>query len=113
KPLLELETPFCRGIGELRQEVAVLLADHDSASVKQLTFRIFCEKRNCDLATLPSGLRGSVSGLGDISADLTLTKNGDFTKAAVEQIVEKLPALPDADYKAELKIESREPATVD
>lgn len=112
KPLLELETPFCRGIGELRQEVAVLLADHDSASVKQLTFRIFCEKRNCDLATLPSGLRGSVSGLGDISADLTLTKNGDFTKAAVEQIVEKLPSLPDADYKAELKIEIHEPAAI-
>jgi hypothetical protein len=113
KPLIELLTPFCRGIGELRQEVAVLLTDYESASVKQLTFRIFCEKRNCDLATLPAGLRGSVSGLGDITADLTLTKNGDFSKAAVEQIVEKLPALPDADYKAELKIESHEPATVD
>jgi hypothetical protein len=113
QPLIDLETTFCRGIGELRQAVAILLADYENASVRQLTFRIYCEKRNCDLATLPAGLRGSVSGLGDITADLTLSKNGDFSKAEVEQIVEKLPSLPDADYKAELKIESQEPAAVD
>jgi hypothetical protein len=113
RPLVDLETKFCRGIGEVRQEVALLLAEHEDAIVKQLTFRIYCEKRNCDLATLPAGLRGSVVGLGDITADLTLSKNGDFSKAEVEQIVEKLPSLPDADYKAELKIESQEPAAVD
>ena len=112
RPLLEVETAFCKGVGDLRQEVAVLLADHEDASVKQITFRIFCEKRSCDLTILPAGLRGSVSGSGDFTADLTLTKTGEFTKAAVEQIVEKLPPLPDAVYKAELKIERREPATV-
>jgi hypothetical protein len=113
KPLIDLETAFCRGVSELRQEVAVLLAEHENALVRQITFRIYCEKRNCDFATLPAGLRGSVSGLGDITADLTLSKNGAFSKAEVEQMVEKLPSLPDADYKAELKIESQEPAAVD
>jgi hypothetical protein len=110
RPLVDRETKFCRGIGELRQEVAMLLAEHDDAIVKQLTFRIYCEKRNCDLATLPAGLRGSVVGLGDITADLTLSKTGDFSKAEAEQIVEKLPILPEADYKAELKIDIGEPA---
>jgi hypothetical protein len=112
RPLVDLETKFCRGIGELRQEVALLLAEHDDAMVKQLTFRIYCERRNCDLATLPAGLRGSVVGLGDITADLTLSKTGDFSKAEAEQIVEKLPLLPEADYKAELKIDIGEPAAV-
>jgi hypothetical protein len=112
RPLVDLETKFCRGIGELRQGVALLLAEHVDAIVKQLTFRIYCEKRNCDLATLSAGLRGSVVGLGDITADLTLSKTGDFSKAEAEQIVEKLPMLPEADYKAELKIDIGEPVAV-
>src|SRR5206468_6376933 len=112
RPLVDLETKFCRGIGELRQEVALLLAEHDDAIVKQLTFRIYCEKREYDLATLPAGLRGSIVGPGDITADLTLSKTGDYSKAEAEHIVEKLPMLPEADYKAELKIDIGEPAAV-
>jgi hypothetical protein len=108
KPLINLETAFCRGIGELRQEVAVVLADYESPMVRQVTFRIYFEKRNCDLGTISAGLRGSISGLGDITADLTISKSGAFSKAEVEQMAEKLPSFPDGDYKAELKIEVHE-----
>jgi hypothetical protein len=69
---------------------------------------MYFEKRNCDLATLSAGLRGAISGLGDITADLTIAKSGAFSKAEVEQMVEKLPSFPDGDYKAELKIEIHE-----
>ena len=65
---------------------------------------VFFEKKNTDLSSLPSGLRGSMSGLGDITADLTLVKSGDFSKGEIEQIVEGLPTFPDGDYKAEMKI---------
>ncbi len=111
KPTIDLETPFCHGPGELRQRVAMLLAEFEEAIAKQVTFRIYFEKRSCDLATLPAGLRGSIAGLGDITADLTIGKNGDFCKADVEQLVEKLPLLPGGDYKAELRVELREPVT--
>jgi hypothetical protein len=95
----------------LRQGVAMLLVEHEEAIVKGVTFRIFFEKRSCDLATLPSGLRGSIAGLGDITADLTIGKNGEFSKADVEQLVEKLPSLPGGDYKAELRVQLREQIT--
>jgi hypothetical protein len=111
KPTIDLETPFCHGIGDLRQRVAMLLVEHEEAIVKLVTFRIFFEKRSCDLATLPSGLRGSIAGLGDIAADLTIGKHGEFSKVEVEQLVEKLPSLPGGDYKAELRVQLQEPVT--
>ncbi|MEA1926979.1 MAG: hypothetical protein U9N73_02140, partial [Candidatus Auribacterota bacterium] len=102
--LIRVETPFTSGVGALRQEVAVKLAEYEDARIKEITFRIFFEKKNTDLSSLPSGLRGSMSGLGDITADLTIVKSGDFSKSEIEQVVEGLPTFPDGDYKAEMKI---------
>jgi hypothetical protein len=48
-----------------------------------------------------------VSGLGSLTADLTISKSGDFSKSDVEQLVESLPSFPDGDYKAEMKIQCR------
>ena len=88
----------------MRQEVAVKLADYDECCVKEVLFRIFFEKKNVDFGSLPSGLRGSVSGLGSLTADLTISKVGNFSKSDVEQLVEGLPSFPDGDYKAEMKV---------
>jgi len=108
KATVYLETPFAHGVGDLRQEVAVVLSEHEDAEVQQVTFRIFFEKKSCDFGTLPSGLRGSITGLGDLTADLTIAKTGKFTKGDIEKMVEGLPSLPGGDYKAELRIIVRE-----
>lgn len=102
--LVPAETPFVRSAGALRQEVAIKLAEHEDALVKEITFRIFYEKKNADLGSLPGGLRGALTGLGDITADLTITRFGNFDKNAVEQIAETLPQFPDGSYKAEMKV---------
>lgn len=102
-----IETSFVRGIGELRQQVALKLAEHEEAIVRELVFRIYYEKKDTDLGSLPSGIRGSLAGVGDITADFTVSKRGTFSKAEVEQIVESLPSFPDGDYKAEIKAEKR------
>jgi len=98
-----VETPFARGIGELRQQVAVKLAEYEVATIREIVFRIYYEKKDAEFSSLPSGIRGSLSGTGDITADLTVTKGGRFSKAEVEQIVESLPSFPEGDYKAEIK----------
>jgi len=69
-----------------------------------MTFRIFYEKKNEGLGSLPTGLRGSMTGLGNITADLTVTRTGNLGKSDVERVVESLPQFPGGEYKAELKI---------
>lgn len=102
-----VETPFVQSLGALRQEVAVKLSDYMDSAVKEVTFRIFYEKKNADLGSLPTGLRGAMTGLGNVTADLTITRTGNFGKSDVEQMVESLPQFPDGDYKAEMKIQCR------
>jgi len=101
---IPVETPFARGVGALRQEVAVKLAEFDECSVKEIVCRIFFERKNVDFGTLPAGLRGSLSGLGSITADLTISRSGSFSKSEAEQIVEGLPSFPEGEYKAEMKV---------
>jgi len=102
--IIAVETPFVRSLGTLRQEVAVKLAENVDSIVKEVTFRIYYEKKNADLGSLPAGLRGAMTGLGNITADLTITRTGNLGKSEVEQVVESLPQFPDGDYKAEMKI---------
>lgn len=102
--LVPVETPFVHGMGTLRQEVAVKMSDYPDGIVKEVTFRIFYEKKNEDLGSLPTGLRGSMTGLGNITVDLTITRTGNLGKSDVERVVESLPQFPGGEYKAELKI---------
>ena len=62
-----VETPFVQSLGALRQEVAVKLSAYVDSIVKEVTFRIFYEKKNADLGSLPAGLRGAMTGLGNIT----------------------------------------------
>ena len=102
--LIVIETTFIKGTGALRQEAAVILADHQDAEILEVTFRIYLEKKNVDLGSMPGGLRGSLSGMGNITADLTIVRAGEFKKSDVEQMVEALPVFSDGLYKAEMKL---------
>jgi hypothetical protein len=84
--------------------VAARLAEYEGCHVKQVTFRVYYERRNADLGSLPAGIRGAMSGLGDVTADLTISRSGDFTKGDVEALAESLPSFAEGDYRAEMKV---------
>jgi len=71
-----------------------------------VSYKIFFQKSNIgDLSTLPPGLRGSLSGQGDLTAEITISKSGKFPKSQVETQIESLPVLAGAEYSADLEIE--------
>lgn len=102
--LQHVTTPSARSVGELRQHIAVKLAGAKEPRVPKITFRIVWERSNADLGSLPQGLRGTLSALGDITVDLVITKRGDFSKADIERLAEALPSYLDADYRAEMDV---------
>jgi len=96
-------TTNSRSIIELRQEIAQKLNANTSAIFQRVVFTVFLEKQNADLSSLPASLRGQMTGISNLHFELTITREGNFTKAALEQMTEQLPVFQDAQYKAELK----------
>jgi hypothetical protein len=90
--------------GALRQAVAMRLQEFPDSEVVRIRATIFLEKETADLSTLPSAIRGSLSGQGSVTAEITVTKNGAFNKEDVESIIESLPSLPGAYYAARLEV---------
>jgi hypothetical protein len=89
----------------LRQEIAAKLANlGDALRVKRARFTVFVDQTVGDLSGLPAPLRGSLSGPGAVAADITITKEGEFTKADIETMAERLPALTKAEYGARLDV---------
>jgi len=62
------------------------------------------EKTAGDLSALPALIRGNLDGKGAIMVEITITKDGEFTKGEAERIIESLPSLPGADYGARLEL---------
>lgn len=90
--------------GGLRIEVASRLAPFSEVRVQEVAFKIFFQSETGDLSSLPSTLRGSLSGSGSITAEIQIKKQGSFSKAEVEQMVEALPSISGATYDAQLRI---------
>ena len=108
---LNITTPNFKSIGELRQEIALRLNEKENAIIDNIRFTIFLEKTSIEISTLPSSLRGALSGQGDLNFELNIIKNGSFSKSQAEQLAEQLPSFQDAVYKAALKgfIKKEEP----
>lgn len=92
------------GIGSLRQAAAAILQEYPSAKVVKARFTIFTEQNTGDLSSLPAAYRGSLSGPGMLTVEIAITKEGDLTKAELEQTIERLPNIPQADYSADLTL---------
>jgi hypothetical protein len=106
KEVVSLRVPPQTSIDGLRQEAAFRLQQPEGSVVTRVTYKIFFQKSNIgDLSILPSGLRGNLNGSGDISAEITITKTGNFFKAQIEQQIEALPVIPEADYSVDLMVE--------
>ena len=109
-PQTEIEEVRCLeklSPGELRQEVALRLASHCDATVEQAIFRIFLHEDSGDLSTFPAGLRGGLTGPGNLTVEIEIRPHGPLTKAQVEQMAESLPSIAQAHYQATLKVAVR------
>ncbi|GFP27623.1 hypothetical protein HKBW3S43_01270 [Candidatus Hakubella thermalkaliphila] len=100
----EISIPPQTGAGQLRQTVAVRLQEFPDAKMVRLRATIFLENSTGDLSSLPASIRGNLSGEGTLTVEITVTKVGEFSKVEVEQIIESLPSLPNADYGARLEL---------
>jgi hypothetical protein len=49
-------------------------------------------------------VRGGLRGPGSVTAEWQIVKDGDFSKAEVEQMAEQLPLISGAKYDASLKV---------
>lgn len=90
--------------GALRQEVASRLQATGATKVLKAQFKVFVEQTLGDLSVFPAALRGSLSGQGALSAEVTITKEGEFAKGQVEQMAESLPSLPGGEYSVRLEV---------
>jgi hypothetical protein len=88
-----IATPFLQSRQQVRQEIARLLSMEQHAEKQIVTVRIALtyDARDLEAATLPSFLRGSLTGPAKFSGESALEFNGEFTKAQVEAMVERLP----------------------
>ena len=82
------------------------LQDYEEGIITRITYKIFLQKNNMgDLSTLPSGIRGSLSGEGDITVEIVISKTGTFTKSQIEQHIESLPVISEAGFSVDMEVE--------
>jgi hypothetical protein len=94
--------------GALRQEIAAKLQNYAAAKVVRASFTVYLNQSTGDLSTLPASIRGGLSGQGNLSVEISLTKEGEFTKGEIEQIAESLPAITSAEYSARLEVSAEQ-----
>ena len=92
-------------LGELRKVVAQKLQElGEGCKVRRLRFHIYLDQEVGDLSAFPSGLRGNLSGGGTLTVEINIGKSGEFSKAEAERLVENLPNISMAEYKAKIKV---------
>jgi len=100
-----ITTPPASSKNELKQVVAGKLLERENDTVKKVLMRIYFEKDTGELSDLDAALRGGLAGAGKITSEITIEKVGSFTKADVEELIDKLPSYTDsASYTCELAI---------
>jgi hypothetical protein len=104
--MLTIRIPPQNSIGTLRQETAFKLQDYEEGIITRVTYKIFLQKNNIgDLSALPSGIRGSLSGEADITAEIVISKTGTFSKSQIERHIESLPVISEADFSVDMEVE--------
>ena len=106
KKFLTIRIPPQTSIGDLRKETAFRLQDYEDGIINRISYKIFLQKENIgDLSALPSGIRGSLSGEGNITAEIVISKIGRFSKSQIEQHIESLPVISDAEFSVDMQVE--------
>jgi len=86
-----LSTAFLATRQQIRHELARLLQEHGEGEVARVRFGITFDERQQDIGSLPAFLRGSLTGAGAFGGEISIEFNGVFSKARVEEMVERLP----------------------
>ena len=89
--LQTVATAFLRSRQQIRQEIARLLDEQHECRIAGIRIALTFDERALDVASLPSFIRGSLSGPGKFAGEAALEFTGPFTKAQVEEMVERLP----------------------
>jgi len=97
-------------VGELRQDIAERLQGYPEGRVTSVRFSVLLDRAVGDLSTLAAAYRGSLSGAGDIMVEITVRRRGDFSKADVEAMAERLPIVVGAEYTAHMTVVARSDA---
>jgi hypothetical protein len=103
---ISLRIPPKTSIGGLREDAAVRLQQYEGAEITKVNYKIFYQQTNIgDISTLPAAIRGNLNGQGDVTAEISITKTGRFSKSQVEHQIESLPSISGADYSADITLE--------
>ena len=86
-----VSTGFLRTRQQIRQEVARLLDNAPGKTAMSVRFALTYDERQMDIASLPAFLRGTLTGSGAFAGEAAIGFTGNFTKAQVEEFVERLP----------------------
>ena len=84
-------TSFLPSRQQIRQEIARLLEQQEGRRIVSVRIALTFDERTVETGSLPSFLRGSLSGPAKFSGESALEFSGVFTKAQVEEMVERLP----------------------
>jgi hypothetical protein len=104
--LADVGTSFMPSRQLLRQEVARLLGDNEGGRILSVQIALTFDERKVDVSALPSFLRGSLAGVAAFHGESALQFSGPFTKAQVEEMVERLPDFSPGSCRVKLGIEA-------
>lgn len=103
-----LSTSFLSTRQQVRQEVARLLQDYGEAEAGRVRFGITFDERQTDIGSLPAFLRGSLTGAGAFGGEMSIEFRGAFSKAQIEEMVERLPDFTPGSCRVTLTMTARE-----
>ena len=101
-------TSFLPSRQQIRQDVARLLEEQEGRRVVSVRIALTFDERTLETGSLPSFLRGSLSGPAKFSGESALEFSGVFTKPQVEEMVERLPDFTPGSCRVTLGVQTTE-----
>ncbi|MHB8520524.1 MAG: hypothetical protein ACYDH9_07185 [Limisphaerales bacterium] len=105
-PIADVGTGFLPSRQQLRQEVARLLGENEDSRIVSVQIALTFDARTVDVSALPSFLRGSLTGIASFHGESALQFSGVFTKAQVEEMVERLPDFSPGSCRVKLGVQA-------
>ena len=104
--IADVGTGFLPSRQQLRQEVARLLGENEESRIVSVQVALTFDARTVDASALPSFLRGSLTGIASFHGESALQFSGVFTKAQVEEMVERLPDFSPGSCRVKLGVQA-------
>jgi hypothetical protein len=102
-----VSTSFLRTRQQIRQEVARLLESRTDPRVEKVRVALAYEERETEMSSLPSFIRGTLSGVGRFAGEASLEFSGVFSKAETEEMLERIPDFTPGACRVTLTITTR------